>query len=184
MRKTILILTAVACLIVFASCAGTPVKPAESAQPAESQNGTLSEDGGESATCEVGGQQIRLDRPATHRNMRFLESSDFEIAGYEQAIHLNCASEGGDRLFVIHIVYFVGTPIEEAMGDADYVYTDKTIAGVAYKYFEDTINGVPNHTYVCNQFGDTYAISFESTQDTGDLETVFMKNVSFSRTEE
>ena len=185
MKKALLVLTALALMLALAACAGANTKPDESVpQTGTSENGEPSGSDDGTVKCEVAGHEIRLNRPSTHRNMHFLESIFFEKAGYDQVVHLNYAPEGEDRLFVIHIIYFVGTPIEDAMGDNNYVYSDKTFGDVAYKYFEDTVEGVPSHNYVCNYLGDTYVISFESTNDIKNLETAFMNNVSFSKTEE
>ena len=96
-------------------------------------------------------------------------------------------SHDGETTYQIRMIYFEGKSIEEAMEGTESEPTDKTANGITYKYYEsDAVfsdKTLPCHTYVYNFEDTTYCISFISEYDMTSLETVFMNNVRFEKSE-
>ena len=181
MKKVLIIFLAVILALSFAACTknGNTDNTAKGDQTA-AENGESSD----GDTIDIGGYKIKLTKEANHGDMYFKENvSEMELAGYDQSFSMYCNKDEG-QIFVIRLVYFKGSSIDEVMSGSDAALTDKTVNGIDYKYFEYEENGVPSHTYVYNFNGTTYTIIIESSYDMRSLEDTFMKSVHFKASEQ
>ena len=184
MKKTIAYLLILALALGLAACgangenavdpSGEQTGPEPSFESAETDEKSVGNE------VEIGGTTVKLTYESHHGELVFKENvAAIEKASYGQACNLTCRSDEG-VLFLIHIVYFEGKSIDEVIGEEE-TLSDKTVAGVDYRYFEYDENGVPGHTYVCSFNGTVYTVSFVSKYDTASLESVFLSNVRFEK---
>ena len=179
MRKFLIILLALVLGLSFAACTknGNTDDTAKGDQTTAVENGESSD----GDTIVIGDYRIKLTKEANHGDMYFKENvSEMELAGYEQSFSLYYNKDGG-QIFVIRLVYFKGSSIDEVMSGSDNVLTDKTVNGLQYKYFEYDEHGTPAHTYLYNFNDTTYSIIFLSSFDMTSLETLFLNNVHFEK---
>jgi hypothetical protein len=179
MKKALIILLTLILTFSFTACT-------KNGRSADTANGdqTAAAESGESSdgdTIEIGSYKIKLTKEANHGELYFKENvAEMELAGYDQTFNMYFNKDEG-QIFVIRLVYFRGSSIDEVMSGSDTALTDKTVNGIQYKYFEFEENGAPSHNYVYNFNGTTYMIVFVSSFDMTSLETVFLNNVHFEK---
>lgn len=145
-----------------------------------SENGTTADSGAPIGGAVIGDYTVTFSEALSHGDLHFLAPNNTEKAGYDQVYNLSCSADG-DTLFTIRLVYFSGKGVDEVMEGTDSATTNKTVGGVEYLCFEDSVNGETSRTYVYCFEGTTYAISFSSRFDTAGLEAAFLANVRFEK---
>ena len=171
MKKVLLVFTAALLLISMTSC-GLIFSILEDVtdEPDYKRDGKQ---------IEFNGEKLMLDYETNHLNMYFkIDLPDMHTDTFGSVCNIDYTQDGG-AAFIIRLVYFTGKPIEEVMEGSDYALSDRTVNGLAYKYFEYDDNGLPGHTYVYNYDGTTYTISFVSASDMTSLENGFLETVRF-----
>lgn len=179
MKKALIIILTLILVLSFAACTknGRSDDTAKGDQTAAAESGESSD----GDTIEIGSYKIKLTKEANHGDLYFKENvAEMELAGYDQTFNMYFNKDEG-QIFVIRLVYFRGSSIDEVMSGSDTALTDKTVNGIQYKYFEFEENGAPSHNYVYNFNGTTYMIVFVSSFDMTSLETVFLNNVHFEK---
>lgn len=171
----------ISCLVLcLYSCKGG-VAVDDDDEEEETSEGLLMAQTADGDTIEIGSYKIKLTKEANHGDLYFKENvAEMELAGYDQTFNMYFNKDEG-QIFVIRLVYFRGSSIDEVMSGSDTALTDKTVNGIQYKYFEFEENGAPSHNYVYNFNGTTYMIVFVSSFDMTSLETVFLNNVHFEK---
>ena len=179
MRKNTLLtcmfaLVLVVGLAMLAGCGGT----------GEGGSGKAGQVKADSTVVVIGEEQFKLSSSAEMGAMHYLENYvDFHT---DQIGIIRTMSYGvGDTFhFEIRMITVEGQSLEEAKAAVETTSgtTEQTreINGVSYVYYEYVNDqGTPVHFYLHVHDGQVYTIVFFLGEDPGNIEDVFMGNVSF-----
>lgn len=182
MKKIIAILTAALILVSLASCVSINLGGDDTAAASDTEPAANKEN-----PVDLNGDTVYLTYEKNFKDMIYKE----DIVDFHSNTVFNMSDisyeHDGETTYQVRMIYFEGKSIEEAMEGTESAPTDKTVNGLTYKVYEtDAVYSdktLPCHTYVYNFENTTYCIGFISEYSMTSLETVFMSNVRFEKSE-
>ncbi len=136
---------------------------------------------------EIQGELFMLDSTKDFHGMHYKENCvDFQSYDFDDNEIRSLSYQKGDELvFSISIFYDKDSTLSQLKERIEKYYdaTEQatTVNGIDYVYYEYTDEGYPVHHYIYATKGENYTIGFSLGNDPGNIEEVFMNNVTFSR---
>lgn len=132
----------------------------------------------------IQGEQFRLKSEQTLNELHYKENYvDFHSDAIGNMRTMNYTKEG-NLIFEVRIMYDENRSVEELQAIVEAQYNtkeqSKEVNGIKYIYYEyEGEDGVTIHHYLYVQNGKAYSIGFFLGENYGNIEEVFMNNVSF-----
>ncbi len=127
----------------------------------------------------VNGFDLTLTKEGTLDDLIYKYSNGSKVDKFGKNVLITYLEDDGtdQLLFKILIQKFEATTIEDSMKEKEFTKLEtKTYHNITWEVYEDFAH---NKTYVCDFYGDVYAVGFVFYSDTGSLEQEFMKAISF-----
>ena len=135
---------------------------------------------------EIQGEKFELKSTRDLEGIHYKENYvDFQTDALSN-MRIMSYPKGSDPIFEVRVMYDESRSLSELKAivetNASTKEQSKTIAGTEYVYFEYTgTSGETVHHYITVFDGKSYSIGFFLFGDAGNLEEVFMNNVSFAK---